>query len=162
MNKPKAIGTQAESAVVKVLNATGWPLAERRILKGALDEGDITGTPALCWEVKGGDQARQASDALILEWLAETETERKNANAEFGILVVQRKGVGLANAGRWWAVMWACDLFRLHGGQVSGLLGVIYTADIPIRLLLADAVTLLRMAGYGNPLPNPLADEDLS
>ena len=53
-NRPKAIGTAAETAVVRYLAAHGFPNAERRALHGATDLGDITGTPSLCWEVKGG------------------------------------------------------------------------------------------------------------
>lgn len=47
-NRPKAIGTAAETAVVRYLAAHGFPAAERRALHGATDLGDITGTPGLC------------------------------------------------------------------------------------------------------------------
>lgn len=141
VNKPKALGTKAESAVVEVLKANGFPYAERRALKGSLDQGDVAGTIGLCWEVKGGKTAWYASDGLIAEWMAETEAERINARADIGVLVVQRKGIGPANAHRWWALMpanaWILGA-RKHG--------------FPVRLLLSDACTLLRAAGYGDPL----------
>lgn len=53
-NSPKAIGTAAETAVVRYLAAHGFPAAERRALHGATDLGDITGTPSLCWETERG------------------------------------------------------------------------------------------------------------
>ena len=49
-NRPKAIGTAAETAVVRYLAAHGFPAAERRALHGATDLGDITGTPQIVWE----------------------------------------------------------------------------------------------------------------
>jgi hypothetical protein len=141
MGRPRDIGTAAETAVVRALRARGFPQAERRSLKGVLDEGDITGTPGLCWEVKGGDAARNASDGQISAWLAETETERLNARADVGILVVQRRRIGARNAHRWWAIMRA-NAWILGGTK----------HDFPVRILLEDACTLLRKAGYGEPL----------
>jgi hypothetical protein len=145
VNRPKAIGTAAETAVVRALRVHGFPHAERRALTGSQDQGDITGCPGVVWEVKGGQAARDASDHQIAVWLAETEVERINANATVGVLVVQRAGVGPANAHRWWAVM------RLDN-WVAGR-----GTDAPMRLLLADACELLRWAGYGEPLPNASA-----
>ena len=55
VNKPKQIGTRAETAVARYLAANGFPHAERRTLRGREDAGDITGTPGVCWEVKGGE-----------------------------------------------------------------------------------------------------------
>lgn len=147
VNKPKAIGTKTESAVVKVLIANGWPHAERRILKGALDEGDVTGTPGICWEVKGGKAAWYASDHQIDLWMAETEAERVNARADIGVLVVQRKGIGAGNAHRWWAAIPADRLLLASAtDEIPG------GAGFPIRLLLVDAIRVLRSLGYGDPL----------
>lgn len=149
-NKPKKIGTAGESAVVNVLRVKGYPHAERRALKGARDEGDITGTPGLCFEVKAGKQAWEASDADIAAWLAETEVERVNAKADVGILVVQRKGVGPKNAHRWWAYLTSSTLAQL----VEPVIAVCDEVPVaPVRLLLDDVLRLLRWAGYGEPLP---------
>ena len=52
-----------------------------------------------------------------------TEIERVNAKADFGILAIKPNGVGLSNAGQWWAVL-------------------------PMEAM----VRLLREAGYGDPL----------
>lgn len=152
MNRPRAIGTKAESAVCAYLVATGWPQAERRTLKGALDQGDVTGCPGLVIEVKGGDAARGASDGLIADWMAETEAERVNAGADVGVLVVQRKGVGAANAGRWWAYLTSQQLAGLMYPDAPSR-GYDDWPSAPVRLLLADVVLILRWAGYGQPLP---------
>lgn len=138
-NRPKAIGTAAETAVVRYLRAHGFPQAERRALTGSLDQGDITGTPGICWEVKGGTAAKTASDGQVAAWLVETETERVNSGADIGVLVLQRAGIGPANAGRWWAVV---------------PVGVFDPEDrfpYPARLHLSDIAQVLRRYGYGDP-----------
>jgi len=137
--RPKDIGTDAERAVVRYLQANGWPGAERRALRGTSDAGDITGTPGVAWEVKARN--RPVSDGQVDAWLAETETERTNARAEIGVLVLRRPRFGDANARSWWAVMYAN----------AWILGA-STHTIPVRMLLADACWLLRRAGYGDPL----------
>lgn len=143
--RPRDIGTKAETAVVRYLTANGFPHAERRSLRGQLDAGDITGTPGICWSVKGGDQARNASDLDIERWLGELATQMHHANADIRVLVMQRKAVGEANAHRWWAVMPAFQLADLASEpQMSA-----EPLNFPVRMLLADAVTLLRAAGYG-------------
>lgn len=154
MNKPQAIGTKAETAVARYLQTHGWPSAERRRLRGRLDAGDITGCPGICIEVKGGDAAKNASDLLVTDWLEETEKERVNARANVGVLVLQRRGVGPANAGRWWAILPAAVWADLVFAELDGLT---VHHRYPIRLHLADAVRLLRAAGYGDAL-----DEEVS
>lgn len=147
MTRPRDIGTKAETAVVRYLHTAGFPHAERRSLRGALDAGDITGTPSICWEVKGGEAAKVASDATIAAWMQELASEVVNAKADVGVLVIQRRGVGPSNAGRWWAYMPAWQLVCLaRDGYAPVGLG------FPVRMLLADVVTLLRAAGYGEPL----------
>lgn len=114
-NKPKNIGTQAETAVVRVLKEAGFR-AKRLTLHGSSDVGDVDcGLDAVCIEVKGGKAAEQASDGQIEKWLAETETERRNAGADVGVLVVKRKGIGPANAGKWWVILPQMQLTYLMG-----------------------------------------------
>lgn len=107
MSKAKQKGTSAESGLVKYLQANGFPMAERRALTGSLDQGDITGTPCLAWEVKNHKAYH------IPEWLRETEIETGNASADFGILAVKPNGVGLGNAGQWWAIMTMDQMVKL-------------------------------------------------
>ena len=146
--RPRDIGTRAESAVVRYLQANGFAHAERRSLRGALDAGDITGTPGICWEVKGGDAARTASDLMIERWMGELTVEISHADASAGLLVVQRAGVGPNNAARWWAYMPAFQVADLAAPEPLPATRVF---GFPVRMLLADAVTLLRAAGYGEP-----------
>ncbi|NAE18288.1 hypothetical protein, partial [Enterococcus hirae] len=66
--RPRDIGTAAETATVRYLRTAGFPHAERRALRGTHDCGDITGTPGLAWEVKGGQAAKGASDGQVAQW----------------------------------------------------------------------------------------------
>jgi hypothetical protein len=149
VNRPKNIGTTAETAVVRYLRANGFPQAERRALAGALDLGDIVGVPGAVIEVKGGKAAEVASDSQVTAWMAETELERRNARAEVGLLVRKRKAVGASNAGQWHA--------HLDTHTVAALTdpNSITYPDAPrlvLTLTLAGAVKLLRWAGYGDAL----------
>lgn len=150
VNKPKQIGTAAETAVVRYLAKNGFPNAERRALRGSLDCGDLTGLGPVCVEVKGGKTAKEASDGLIASWLVETETERVNAKADVAFLVIQRAGIGPDNAGRWWAVMEADDYATLAAPASD-----YYHApkSAPVRMHLADMVRTLRNAGHGDVNP---------
>lgn len=121
MSKAKQKGTAAETALVRFLQGQGFPGAERRALGGGgagEDLGDITGIPALCMEVKNHATYK------IPAWIKETEIERINAKADFGILVVKPNGVGMTpdKVGQWWGIM-------------------------PMQMMM----DLLRDAGYGDP-----------
>ena len=121
MSKAKQKGTAGETALVRFLQGQGFPGAERRALGGGgagEDLGDITGIPALCMEVKNHATYK------IPAWLKETEIERINAKADFGILVVKPVGVGMTpdKVGQWWGIM-------------------------PMQMMM----DLLRDAGYGDP-----------
>ncbi len=100
VNKPKAKGTFAETAVVNYLRDNGFPYAERRTLKGARDRGDVAGCPGLCFEVKYA-----GVDLKISSWLGETDVESLNDSADYGILVVKPLGLGERSVASWYAVM---------------------------------------------------------
>lgn len=102
MNRPKQLGTSAENAVVTWLQVRGHPYAERRSLNGAKDKGDVTGIPGICIEVKVAGRR----GLLLGPWLRETETERVNANAAYGILVAKPTGLGPKRTGQWLAAMY--------------------------------------------------------
>jgi len=146
-NKSGEIGTRTATAVARYLTANGWPYAERRTLKGSHDQGDITGTPGICWEVKGGQAAKTASDGQIAAWLDETERERVNARADIGVLVVQRAGIGAANCGRWWAIIPWAQVYHLMVGPNPATPAAPLA---PMRWHLFEAVDFLRAAGYGD------------
>ena len=142
-NKPKKIGTAAETAVARAAHSRGFPMLERRSLKGSGgDCGDLVGYPRICWQVKGGNYARDASDLDIENWMAAMESQRVNAGADIGLLVVQRRGVGDKNAHRWWAYMWSRDLAADH-----------LMPNFPVRMLFEDALRWLCAAGYGSEEP---------
>ena len=86
MSKQRQKGTSFETAIVGWLKEHGFPYAERRALHGTFDKGDITGTGPLVWECKNH------KTLAISEWLVETEDERQNAAADYGILVAKRRG----------------------------------------------------------------------
>ncbi|MGI5155776.1 hypothetical protein [Microbispora sp. CA-102843] len=148
-NRPKEIGTKAETAVVRFLRDHGFPGAERRTLKGGKDQGDITGTPGVAWEIK--TRNRNVSDAQIADWWDEAELEREHAEADVAVLVVKRPGHGLENAGDWWAYM---DLASVTALATAGN-GFLPTAapNFWVKTRLRDIVLALRWAGYGEPLP---------
>lgn len=151
MSRSKDKGTKAETGVVGAVRRLVYPHAERRALHGSTDLGDITGTPGVCWEVKGGEAAWNASDGLIDRWLVETELERRNAGADIGILVVQRRGISPANAHRWPAYLRLRPLVELARGEDARLPVAMQTEHdyITVRLGLESVCSLLVAAGYG-------------
>lgn len=149
MSTSQAIGTAAETAVVRAIQAHGFPHAERRRPRGRTDPGDITGIPGVCWQVKGGQEAKTATDERIIGWLHGANQQRNNVGADVHVLVVQRAGIGPKNAHMWWAVMYQSHALRL-GTRAAMLPDLKYWR--PIRMHLVDACRLLRVAGYGAPL----------
>jgi hypothetical protein len=156
-NKPRAIGTAAETGVVRYCKPNGFPHADRLALHGALDEGDVQLCPGVVLEVKGGKRAEAASDALVTAWLDETEVERRNRGADVAALVLKRKGKGAANAGAWWVYLpgWtfvylaaSVDYPRIDPARHARVFAALPT----VRIALAALVDLLRAAGYGDPL----------
>ena len=144
VSRPRDIGTKAETAVVRAAQTRGFPHAERRALRGRADVGDVLLCPGVIVEVKGGDMARKASDALVAKWLVETERERVNAGAEHAFLVVQRAGVGPRNAHQWHAY-WTADAWaRLLGHEVP-----VAVAGATIRTSLESSLAALVANGWG-------------
>lgn len=147
--RPRDIGTYAETAVVRAAIPYGFPDADRLALHGVRDRGDVKLARGVIVEVKGGDRARLASDLDIGRWLVETDIERVNAGAAVGFLVVQRAGVGERNAHRWWAWWRLGWLDRLLREEDDTTVVPLPVSAIPVRMLLGDALELIRHAGYG-------------
>lgn len=144
MSKARAKGTFAESMVVRYLQSTYWPYAERRALSGGQDKGDITGTPGLAWEVKS------AKTLCVPAWLRETEAERVNAKADYATLVIKPTGVGAANVGQFYALM-ATEIFDQIPWSAAP---DSYTFSTTIRKMsLKDA--LGTVFGYSTGRPTP-------
>lgn len=154
VNKPKAIGTKAETAVVRAARKRGFPGADRITLSGHKDRSDVRLTLGLTAgvvvQVKGGKYAN-ASDNQIRTWLESTETERQNAGAAIAFLVTQRPGIGLPNAHRWPAHMTVRTFLELCNAAHAITPP---DPDASLRMTLDSALALLRAAGYGTPEGN--------
>lgn len=133
-NKPKNIGTAAESAVVRYLHSRGYAEAERLALRGNSDHGDVRVTRLVHIEVKGGKAAENASRERIAQWVLEAEIEGDHSDT-FCFLVTKKKGKGNASVGQWRAFMRVSDV---HPGELSEARGII------VEMALEDAVTLLK------------------
>lgn len=164
-NKSGAVGTWTETTIVRYSRANGFAgademtKAQRLRLNGAQDQGDIGLCPGVMIESKGGHAAENASDNQITTWLVDTERERRARGADVAILVLKRKGKGAANAGQWWAFLPGWTFFYLaetpaiSPSPLTAAEAGHYLAHLPaVRMTLADAATLLRSAGYGDPL----------
>jgi hypothetical protein len=103
-NQAKALGYRTEVLIVEWLRGHGWPFAERRRLRGARDQGDVTGCPGLAIEVK-------SSFAKVSEALTEAERERDHAGADYGLVVMRRRGK--PDPAGWYCVMPFGDVVRL-------------------------------------------------
>src|SRR5574344_1892182 len=117
VNKPRQTGTRAESACTRFFRAHGFGGADRQPLRGGLDQGDIALAPGFVAEVTSYAQAAtgQPPPALLAKWMSECQTERINARADHGPLIVRRKGT--TDVGRWWAYVPLRDLVTLTSGR---------------------------------------------
>jgi hypothetical protein len=93
MSRSKAKGASWESRIVAALRDAGFVHAERRTLNGSRDLGDITGIPGLVIE------AKNCAKTELATWIDETERERDNAGAEFGVVWHHRRGRAAAEDG---------------------------------------------------------------
>lgn len=97
MNRPKRIGTAAESAVRDYLCSRGIT-AIRPAQAGTQDKGDVHAAPTehgyrVVVEVKAGAQAHNPSLPQVEAWQAEAEAEAgRVADCDMAILVLKRRG----------------------------------------------------------------------
>jgi hypothetical protein len=82
----KRKGRETENLFVEYLIDEGVPYAERRRLNGSTDQGDVTGWPGVCVEVKSGATLNPQG------WLRELATEMVNSHADTGFVAVRLKG----------------------------------------------------------------------
>lgn len=147
--RPQDKGREAENFAVRFLCEHGWPHMERKRLRGAKDQGDLTGAPGLMWEVKylgAGTGARMSA------WMRQVDVQTVNANADFGILVVKPPGVGERNAGKFWAVMRYDEWWRLMeqaGEPGLNMVPEVYShSNARLTTLPAKIVELDRLPGH--------------
>ncbi len=93
MNACKRKGSGWEAQIVAFLQASGWPHAERRVLHGARDLGDVTGILGVV--IEGKNTAR----IELSEWIKEAQAETANAGAEVGVVWAKRRARSSASDG---------------------------------------------------------------
>ncbi len=152
-NRPKQIGTAAETAVTRIC-LPYFPDAERRVLHGDADQGDIKLNRRWIVEVKGGKQTIQVGDKLLAKWVTELWTEIGHAGAEHGFLVLQRAGVGAPNAHRWWAYI---PLGHLIDAMTGAYRAAPSVYDTMVRLELGQLLAVLASAGETDVVPDVAA-----
>lgn len=142
-------GKTVERAVVTWLRDNGFPHAERAVRTGysngeayGPDPGDITGTPLLVWQVT--DREDISEPKVLTKRLADTERQRAEANANFGLLVVKRRRC--ADPGKWFVWLDGWSFAELYAGTAGRRF------DCNIRTTLGEIVPILRARGYGEPL----------
>ena len=144
MNKPKAIGTAAETQVVKYLRENGFSKAERRALHGGKDVGDILACDDFLVEVKvrGKDSSNaglgQPGDAELLGWLDELDNELWNAGCTYGLLVVKRKGT--TDVAKWWGYVYLDAFTNLLGVEISASVSWVCMEVAPMVELVKNAL----------------------
>lgn len=143
-------GHTAERDLCRWLRTNGFPHAERAVRTGfrvgervSADPGDVTGTPGIVWSVK------DCAVEELRKWLAELERMRAADNAPVALLVHKRRGH--ADPARWWCWMpLDLALWLISGSSRSE-----DAYRVPMRMELGHVVTLLRAAGYGDPIEVP-------
>lgn len=93
----KAKGAKTESLWMEWHQRFGDYKAERRHLKGALDQGDTGGIPDVCEEIKS------AAKLSLPKWMRELAAEVENSKAAIGALVMRPKG--RPDPSDWWIMM---------------------------------------------------------
>ena len=86
MSTARAKGTAWESVIVAYLKSEGFVMAERRALAGALDKGDIAGIHGVVIE------AKNTKAINLAQFIDETKAEVANAEADFGVAWIKRRG----------------------------------------------------------------------
>ena len=115
-NPSKAKGTKAETDFIRWLIKTGWPQAERRVLHGNADRGDVINLTDLVCSIK---MRKRGATMDLSGWLRDLDGMRVNArdpNAEeppSGLLIVRR--TGYPDPARWYAIQEAGQWFDLYG-----------------------------------------------
>lgn len=122
-NRSKSKGTQFESSVAEYLKMVlEQPQIERRALHGSTDMGDvyrIFGQNGLEGIAECKDH-RTVTDSLVERWRAQTLSERDEAHADFGLLVIHRRG----KAAKWTSASFGENVVQLTIGDLLKLMGM--------------------------------------
>lgn len=143
-NKPKKIGTAAETAVVNAAVDAGI-IARRVALAGTQDQGDVhLAHGRVVVEVKAGNAAHTASMAQVAAWYEEAALEASRVTAaDMAVLVVKRKGK--ARADDWRAFVSLADYAHVMGrGEPYPLWAADHrVVEMPFGDLLDDLAVVL-------------------
>ena len=85
-------GPKFEADVITYLRAEGWDNAERRVMGGSLDRGDVAGIPNVCMELKNTGVMEMGRA------VAEAEKEAKNAGARWWCVIFKRRRASISSA----------------------------------------------------------------
>ncbi len=106
----KAAGARFERSIADHLAAVIDDRIDRRVKAGANDRGDITG-----WRHAGMRIVAELKDyggrVLVGPWLNEAEVERRNDDAQIGLVIAKRRGT--TNPGQQVVFMTVDDLVTL-------------------------------------------------
>ena len=139
--KSRRKGAAAEQALVRFLCSQG--IGSHRVIRTATsraaDEGDVHSRVdhgLIVWQVKAGEAAMGASEALLDEWWSDTKQQRLAARGRVAVLLTQRRGYGPFRIDKWQATVNFSDLAWLHdpGHDTTGL------PDVAVRLPLGSLV----------------------
>ena len=88
----------------------------RAPLHGSKDEGDIHGL-----RINGEKAIIECKNAKNYEfgtWVDQAVEEAWNADAEYGVVFVKRRGLGIEHVGQHWALMDIDTFIRMNGGEI--------------------------------------------
>lgn len=104
-------GPKFEADVVAWLQQHNFPYAERRVMGGSRDRGDIGGIPGVVLELKNCNRVELAT------WVDEARHEAANAGVSVWAVVAKRKGKG--DPGESYVVTNLAMFARLIGDDVE-------------------------------------------
>lgn len=151
-NPSKDLGTKFESATVAYLRErTGDGRIERRALHGSYDMGDVYGIMAHGHVgIAECKRVERMTASLLDAWKRQALDERYNADADFVLLVVWRRGKGYqarggkapASFGENLCYVTVEDVLKI-GGAVGDIAMAQEALDTWVCLPLSDAVDLI-------------------
>jgi Holliday junction resolvase len=110
-NRAKQKGTSFETLIRQYLNDNGFPNAQRTVLKGGGDTGDINGIKNSNRQI--AVQCKNQKSFSLSAWLNDTVEQADNLGGALPALVVKRPGKGEKALGDSYVVMRLSDLVSL-------------------------------------------------